>query len=564
MISRLEKLFCLLLCPLLCPLLYPALVAGQAQPGFMPTIDGSNVMLGAVLHESSKEVVFDPASASWSIVVEVQAAQDNTHVLPMVLDQGSVSLAGRSLNWIADPVHFHWQYACVVQDLLVQTRYVNLDLYSAASEAGDCWLPGNDVAFVGIIEAFDGFRRISSGISWTRDGLLYNVTVHDREAERLGWAYEADGLRVLDFRILMLFVRLSAPGSTYVEVVYVPFQSVLLRDARTWGTGFQRLASDCESVYEKPALSSYAVRKDDFVAGAVEYCDWYCLPGLFMYPQHAAWRQRYGETLAGVGSECRVPQEYGIVVGLSAWFFLDMNRSMEEAGVQDVLPRYWNMSIPRMGWWLDELVSRRVEAGVREALTFLRPYGVRVLSEFHDQQYAEEWRLYLQSLRGLYERLTNRTVRPAVNIHSNLSGYTLPSWMEDLGVFTMNNLDFYGVPNTSWLEGFQVGNQVVTSMDVVALEMVVMIDSDRLDMGMLTELLREAFEVVVRDSNGSVYSVETLLRDMTVRPLLPSYMKDWRLIYIALGSFASSLLLLFFMFFLNCRARGEVRYRSLD
>lgn len=554
----------LTLCVLFCLLGCHRPVSGQAQPGFMPTIDGSNVMLGAVLHESSKKVVFDAESLTWRVTVEVQPMLENTFVLPLLLDQSNVSYVGKSLNWISDPRHSHWQYVCALQDFLVSTRYVNYDVTVEANNAGDCWQGTNDAKYAAMVTRFDDFRHITyGGVEWVRDGLIYNISIRDTEAERYGWAYEeADGLRVLDFRFMMLFVRFSSVGSTYVEILYVPFQSVLLRDARTWGSGFQKYASDCQNVYQKPDLASYVVRKDDYVAGLQEYCDWYCKPGFFMYPQHAAWRQRNGESsMDAIGSECKVPFEYGIVVGLSAWLFLDMNRSMEEAGIQDILPRYWNMSIPRMGWWLDEMVSRRMERSVRDALTFFRPYEVLVMTEFHDQQYAEEWRLYMQSLRGLYEELTNQTVKPAVNIHSNLSQYQLPNWMQDLGVFTMNNLDYYGVPNTTWLENYRVGNQAITTMDVVALEMVIMIGSDKMDMLMLTDIIQQAFQDFVASSNGSVFSAETLLRDMTVRPLLPTYQKDWRMIYFAVITFGVSLLCLFFMCISS--KRSEQDYKTI-
>lgn len=519
----------------------------------MPTIDGSNVMLGAVLHETSQKVEFDNKLKHWKVKLKVQLQQENTFVLPLILDQKDRIISSSSLNWISDISHINWQYVCFIQDFIQSTSFLNYDLMNSMSRIGNCY--SYDNPFVQLIEDFDTYHNITyfetgeKGVIWARDGLLYDLTIPDKEAERLGWGYaEDDGLEVIDMRFVMLFVRFSHPGSTYVEVLFSPFNAVLLKDPRRWGSGYHLQTSDCYNYMSRPADSRFIIRKDNETVkiASGEYCDWYCYPGLYMYPQHASWRQRYGESnMTEVGSSCNIPFDYGMVIGLSVWLYVDRNKTMEEAGYNSSLPRDWNMTIPRMGWWLDMMISRRLEIAIHNVLGPLKNYEVYVLSQFHDQQYAEEWRIYMQSLRGLYERSKEMSITPAVNLHGNLSQYKLPNWMEQTGVFTSNNLQQFGLPesliNSSWFESlnfYQEETLDVEDIDIVALEVVMMVKTDVYDMLRLNDLVRDSIQNLIILSNGSYLSAETLLRDMTVRPIVFEMKKDWNSIYLAVGSFS--------------------------
>ncbi|EKX35193.1 hypothetical protein GUITHDRAFT_146690 [Guillardia theta CCMP2712] len=143
---------------------------------------------------------------------------------------------------------------------------------------------------------------------------------------------------------------------------------------------------------------------------------------------------------------------------------------MQDAGVYDRYPKDWDMTIPSMGKWLDTKVSERLEGAFHKVLGPFREYRVVALTEFHNQQHAEEWRIYIQSLRGLYEKAMRMKINPAVNLHSNLSQYNLPSWMQQTGVFSSNNLNDYGLPNTTWFEGYNIGGSGAVGIDVIALE----------------------------------------------------------------------------------------------
>lgn len=533
-------------------------IEGQAQPGFMPTIDGSNVMLGAVLHESSKRVDFDNARYEWKITLEIQKRQDNTFVLPFLLDQRNQSDGSRSLNWISSISHQNWQYVCFLEEFMRETSFRNEDLKRGVEALKGCY--EDDQAYVRLISEFDRFRVLSSHgndslVYWENDGLLYNITLFDKEAERYGWSYqEQDGLEVIDMRFLMLFVRFSSPGSTYVEVLYSPFHSVLLKRPRSWGTGVQMTSMDCQRFMQKPPQARFIIRKSDPdqplpLQASQEYCDWYCNPGLFMYPGHASWRQRYdGLGLNETGGICAIPLDYGMVLGLSLWLFVDTNLTMQDAGVVDKLPRDWDMQIRKMGGWLDTRVSQRLEESFRRVLGPFRNYDLKVLSEFHDQQFASEWRIYMQGLRGLYETAQGMQVSPAVNLHSNLSQYDLPRWMDSFGIFTSKNLDRYGLPLLSWLDNYQWSSSLTQLNaelgDIIALEVVVMIGTDKMDMLRLTQLVQDSVQDFVKSSNGSVITAETLMRDMTIRPLVMGLRKDWGSLWVAAVSLAVAVVLL--------------------
>lgn len=533
-------------------------VEGQAQPGFMPTIDGSNVMLGAVLHESSKRIDFDNERYEWKVTLQIQKEQDNTFVLPLLLDQREMGRGADSLNWISDISHSNWQYVCFLQEFMRDTSFINDDLRRQVEGLRGCY--EDDQAYVRLVTSFNDLRVMSrqgneSLVYWERDGLLYNITLFDKEAERFGWSYqEEDGLEVIDMRFLMLFIRLSSPGSTYVEVIYSPFHSVLLKRPRTWATGTEATSMDCKSFMQKPEEAKFIIRKSTPgeplpLKASQEYCDWYCRPGLFMYPGHASWRQRYdGKNLSEVGGRCLVPLGYGMVVGLSLWLFVDRNLTMRDAGVTGTYPRDWDMGMAEMGEWLDVKVSQGLESAFRKVLGPFRDYELVVLSQFHDQQYSEEWRLYLQSLRGLFESSQGMPVSPAVNLHSNLSRYKLPMWMERTGVFSSKNLAAYGLPSVSWLDSYQWSSSLESLNlelgDIIALEVVLMIRTDKFDMLGLTELIRGGVQEYVLASNGSVLSAETLLRDMTVRPLVMFLDKDWSSLLVAAVSLGVAVVLL--------------------
>ncbi|EKX36180.1 hypothetical protein GUITHDRAFT_145991 [Guillardia theta CCMP2712] len=509
------------------------LPVGVRPQGFMPTLGGVNVMSTATLH-SAASVQYNYTSRVWSIHLTFESGSGATPYVPFLLDQRSPT--GPSLNFFSEvaPWCGVTRGYCCYGDFLNSTVYFNDALYSALSGIGDCeghvgeWA----AALVGSSLSSYGGIRPSSHIAFDfQTGVLH---IPHEEAQRYGREYlDENNKYVIDLRFAAVFQ--GGGGEGLLNLAWVPYQAVLLRDIDDlYQRSYQDVRECVDLQQPKPEHSFWLARYRSPDSGE-RVCEWFCDVGYYSYPLHALEMERKEGYGSVPGAVCAVPPPDGIAVGYSLWLLMNTTELSLELG-QAVVPQNLTMdSAPSVPRWLDSLAANLSAGLAREAAGIAgRAVGVRAVAELRDTKYAREWRVYMQTLRSLYERKFPGTAIDGLQTVFLRDGrsepYAFPDWLQGMGVFDQEStvdVGVYPVARRSGRVSISVGGgsaiprrqlSAPPPINALALEVVVYLDSQGLTLGdVVNSIFQSGVAMVNSTEVRGLWGMDIYVREMTVR-----------------------------------------------
>ncbi|EKX33631.1 hypothetical protein GUITHDRAFT_147760 [Guillardia theta CCMP2712] len=471
-------------------LLLAALPMSQSQ-GFMPVHGGVDVIGTATLHAATTNS-FDASTQAWT--VSIVPDQPGANFALFLLDQRGAT--GPSYNFLTDvapwcaPVE-GW---CCIEEFLLTTAYMNSALQLSTAGIPSC--ARNSSEYGAVVRHLRNFGDIAAS-----EGVRYNyssftLTLSHTVAQKYGAeSLDEYGNYLIDLRLVGVF---ATESGGFQDMVWVPYQSVLLRDINTLITRSFEDVRECVALNaSKPENSFWLARYE----GNSKVCQWFFNLGLYAYPPHAQ--------SSGMPSTCEVPRETGMTVGFTVWLLMnstELSRTLQA----DVAPTNLTMqSSPLVGGWLDG-VSATMSAAFERAVLKSRLLNVnsRVLSELHSTQYAREWRIYMHSARKIYENLVPANYIPVQTVlvrDSQSSPYVFPDWLQRMGVFDEER--------TADVSAFPMRRSL--PVQAVSVEMVCIIDSQALQMpDILTALSDASAEVVGGGNISGLWGMNLFVRDL--------------------------------------------------
>ena len=560
---------------LFCALALCQLPAGVRPQGFMPTLGGVNVMSTATLH-SAASVEYNYTSRVWSIHLTFEGGSAITPYVPFVLDQRYPT--GPSLNFFAEvaPWCGMTRGYCCYGDFLNSTVYFNDALYSALSGLGDC--EGNLGEWAAVLagsslSSYGGIRP-SSHIAF--DFEAGTLSIPHVEAQRYGREYlDENDKYVIDLRFAAVFK--GGGGEGLLNLAWVPYQAVLLRDIDDLYKRSYQDVRECVDLQQPRPEHSFWLARYKSPGSEERVCEWFCDIGYYSYPLHALEVERR-EGYGSVPAVCAVPPRDGIAVGYSLWLLMNTTELSLELG-QEVVPQSLTMesasTVPR---WLDSFAANLSAGLAREAAGIAgRAVGVRALTELRDTKYAREWRVYMQTLRSLYERKFPETSVDGLQTvflrDRRSEPYAFPSWLQSMGVFDQEltvDVGVYPVTRRSGKVSMSVAGGSVhprrqlsapPPINALALEVVVYLDSQGLTLGdVVNSIFQSGVAMVNSTEVRGLWGMDIYVREMTVRvePVTGKFNGGF-LVVILLAGAAGVLLCL-----LLCRASTPVQPSSYE
>lgn len=474
-------------------LLLGALPKAQSQ-GFMPVHGGVNVIGTATLHAATTNS-FDASTQTWTVSVVPDHAEANFALF--LLDQRVET--GPSYNFLTDvapwcaPVE-GW---CCIEEFLLTTAYMNKALLQSTSGIPSC--ATNSSEYGAAVRNLRNFGDIAAS-----EGVRYNyssftLTLSHTVAQKYGVeTLDEYGNYLIDLRLVGVF---AAESGGFQDMVWVPYQSVLLRDINTVITRSFQDVRECVGLnVSKPVDSFWLARYD----GNKKVCQWFCNLGLYAFPPHAQ--------SAEAPSTCEVPRETGMTLGFTVWLLMNSTELSHTLGANVAPINLTMQSSPLVGKWLDD-ISATMSTAIQDAVLKTRMLHVnaRVLTELHNTQYAREWRVYMHSGRKIYETLIPGSYTPVQTVlvrDSQSSPYVFPDWLQRMGVFDEEK--------TADVTSFPMRRSL--PVQAVSVEMVCIIDSQNLQMpDVLTALSDASAEVVGGGNISGLWGMNLFVRDLGVR-----------------------------------------------
>jgi len=486
-----------------------AMVHGQ---GYMPVYDDVNVMTTATLHSATINN-YDFERREWSVNLTYDHPFPDSRYVVFVLDQRGET--GPSYNFLTDvaPWCSSAQMYCCYEKLMEGTSYFNDAMVEAVHGLGSC--EESFDAWAVALENLTAYGWVRQGGGAWMDyekGLLH---FPHEFAQTYGFEYlDQSGNYVIDLRLLVAFQRMY---NGFLEINWVPYQSVLLRDIDTI---LSRSSSDvqfCVGLNRfKPENSIWLAR---YVSpnSTERVCQWYCERGLYSYPAHALQTQAWlGDDFVR-NTTCRAPPAKGVAVGYTLWVLINSTVLSQTLGTA-VNPRYLTMdTAPGVGYWLDSL-SHNLSRAVEDAIVMVR--GIRTpvttLTELHNTRYAREWRVYMQTSRKIYESFRPAEVTTGVDTafvkDGRASPYVFPDWLKRMGVIDSER-DMVVAPVP-----LQRRQATVLPIDSVSIEVVSFVDSEFLKVEDVVQSVVEGMVNVIQSrSLQGLWGVDVYLREMTAR-----------------------------------------------
>lgn len=474
-------------------LLLVALPTTHSQ-GFMPVYGGVNVMGTATLHAATTNS-FDGSTDTWTI--SIVPDQNTANFALFLLDQRDIT--GPSYNFFTDvaPWCAPVQGWCCIEEFLLSTQYMNQAMQQATAGIPACG--SNESAYGAVVQDLRAFGEVlpSEGVRYHYDN--FTLDIPHATAQRYGVeTLDEYGNYLIDVRLVGLFASMQGG---FLELVWVPYQSVLLRDIHTLITRSFDDVRECVSLNtSKPDNSFWLARYE----GDTKVCQWFCNLGMYAYPPHAQ--------SMGLPAVCDAPRPTGMTVGFTTWLLMNTTE-LSKTLQANVEPTNLTMqSSPWVGAWLDN-VSHTMSVAVQRALYRSRMLNTssRVLSELHNTRYAREWRVYLHSSRKIYESVNPGSYTPvqAVLVRDGQSSpYVFPDWLQRMGVFDEEK--------TADITAFPLRRSL--PVQAVSVEMVCILDSQSLQMPDILAALSDASAEVVRGGSiAGLWGLNLFVRDIGVR-----------------------------------------------
>lgn len=513
-----------------CVLVLYQLPVGVHPQGFMPTLGGVNVMPTAALHSSSS-VQYNFTSRVWSIHLTFQGGSEATPYVPFVLDQRSPT--GPSMNFFTEvaPWCGLTRGYCCYGDFLNSTVYFNDALYSVLSGIGDCEEHLEEWAAVLTGSSLPSYGGIRASSQITFDFQANTLYIPHEEAQRYGREYlDENNKYVIDLRFAAIFQ--GDGGEGLVNLAWVPYQAVLLRDIDDLYKRSYEDVRECVNIQQPKPEHSFWLARYKSPGSEERVCEWFCDIGYYSYPLHALEverREGYGSVPEAV---CAVPPAKGIAVGFSLWLLMNTSLLSEELG-EEVIPQDLTLDsaalVPR---WLDSLAANLSSGLAREVARIAgRAVGVRAVAELQNTKYAREWRVYMQTLRSLYERKFPETSIDGLQTvflrEVRSQPYIFPDWLQSMGVFDQEStmdVEAYPVKRRSSRVSVSFGGvprrqlSAPPPINALPLEVVVYLDTQGLSLG---EVVNSIFQSGVAMVNSTevrgLWGMDIYVREMTVR-----------------------------------------------
>ncbi|EKX38608.1 hypothetical protein GUITHDRAFT_144197 [Guillardia theta CCMP2712] len=502
-----------------------AWLGGVSGQGFMPVHGSINVMPTAALHSASS-VSYDYAARVWSIQLTFDAGVAGVPYAPFLLDQRRDT--GPSLNFLSEVAPWCGlvRSYCCFEDLLNGTLYFNDALASAVSGLGACAsAPGAWAAALADPSAYGGVRPAGNV---TFDFAGNTLRIPHEQAQLYGREYlDQNNNYVVDLRFLAVF---QSAAAGVLELAWVPYQAVLLRDIDgLFGRSYEDVRQCVAAPYPSPADSFWLARYAS-PASADKVCEW-----------RRGW-----------------PPARGIAVGYSLWLLMNTTELSRALGA-DVVPRNLTMeSAPTVPAWLDS-VAANMSAGIAEQVASIagRAVGVRALAELHNTQYAREWRVYMHTLRAVYERLNPGSAVAGLETvflrESASQPYAFPPWLQQMGVFDREGTVAVADYPVARRSGPRVGLQrrggrrqalPAAPIDAVAMEMVVFLDTQGLTVGEVVNSIFQAGVAMVNSTSlRGLWGMDIFVRELTVRvePVGSRFQGGFLVSFLLLGAAGAAL-----------------------